>query len=119
MDGTIAVSQKRQRTRVARWYIFKPKIPIWVNFGVPWNGKGWYMLWPFGIYLGHLVYFWSFGSLVANLFIFHRFGKLCQEKSGNPASNGIFSPTNLICCNFTKLTARCFVPPSSHLGPML
>jgi hypothetical protein len=21
--------------RVARWFIFKPKIPIWVNFGVP------------------------------------------------------------------------------------
>jgi hypothetical protein len=36
--------------RVARWYIFKPKIPTWVNFGGPWNGKGWYILWPFGIY---------------------------------------------------------------------
>jgi hypothetical protein len=22
-------------SRVARWYIFKPKIPIWVNFGGP------------------------------------------------------------------------------------
>jgi hypothetical protein len=21
--------------RVARWFIFKPKIPIWVNFGGP------------------------------------------------------------------------------------
>jgi hypothetical protein len=21
--------------RVARWYIFKPKVPIWVNFGGP------------------------------------------------------------------------------------
>jgi hypothetical protein len=26
-------------SRVARWYIFKPKIQIWVNFGWPWNGK--------------------------------------------------------------------------------
>jgi hypothetical protein len=26
-------------TRVARWFIFKPKIPIWVKFGVPWDGK--------------------------------------------------------------------------------
>jgi hypothetical protein len=25
--------------RVARWFIFKPKIPIWVNFGVRSNGK--------------------------------------------------------------------------------
>jgi hypothetical protein len=22
-------------TRVARWFLFKPKIPIWVNFGGP------------------------------------------------------------------------------------
>jgi hypothetical protein len=27
--------------RVARWYIFKAKNPNWVNFGGPWNGKGW------------------------------------------------------------------------------
>jgi hypothetical protein len=27
------------RTRVARWFIFKPKIPIWVNFGGPYIGK--------------------------------------------------------------------------------
>jgi hypothetical protein len=36
-------------SRVARWYIFKPKISIWVIFGGPWNGKGWYILLPFGI----------------------------------------------------------------------
>jgi hypothetical protein len=29
---------------VARWYIFKPKIPIWINFGRPWNEKGWHNL---------------------------------------------------------------------------
>jgi hypothetical protein len=28
------------RSRVARWYIFKPKIPFWENFGGTWNGKG-------------------------------------------------------------------------------
>jgi hypothetical protein len=27
------------RSRVARWYIFKPKIPIWVNFEVSCNGR--------------------------------------------------------------------------------
>jgi hypothetical protein len=42
-------------TRVARWFVFKPKIPIWVNFGGPWNGKGWYILWLFWIYYSHLV----------------------------------------------------------------
>jgi hypothetical protein len=48
---------------VARWFIFKPKIPIWVIFVEPWNGKCWYryfmtiwyILRPFGIFYGHLV----------------------------------------------------------------
>jgi hypothetical protein len=30
--------------RVARWFVFKPKIPIWVNFGASCNGKSWYIL---------------------------------------------------------------------------
>jgi hypothetical protein len=51
------------QTRVARWFVFKAKIPILVNFGGPWNGKFclfydhlehftaiWYNLWPFGLY---------------------------------------------------------------------
>jgi hypothetical protein len=52
--------------RVARWHIFKPKIPICVNFG-GWNGRCfvylvyfvsiWYILCPFGIFCVHLVYF--------------------------------------------------------------
>jgi hypothetical protein len=25
--------------RAARWFVFKPKIPIWVNFGGRLNGK--------------------------------------------------------------------------------
>jgi hypothetical protein len=29
----------RTSARVARWHIFKPKIPIWVNFGVSRNEK--------------------------------------------------------------------------------
>jgi hypothetical protein len=33
-SGLIAVC-KGARTRVARWFIFKPKVPIWVNFGGP------------------------------------------------------------------------------------
>jgi hypothetical protein len=45
------------RARVARLYIFKPKIQIWVNFVGPLTGKCWYILWPIVIYFGHLVYF--------------------------------------------------------------
>jgi hypothetical protein len=41
--------------RVARWFILRPKIPIWVHFGGPWNGKCWYNLWPFGKNHGRLV----------------------------------------------------------------
>jgi hypothetical protein len=64
--------------RVARWYIFKPKIPIWVNFGGSCNGRCWYILWPFGLSYGHLVYLFN-GYLV----YFPRFAMLSQEKSGN------------------------------------
>jgi hypothetical protein len=68
----------------------------------------WYILWPFGIFYGHLVYFmaiwnilwpfgtflWTFGKYVGILwpflnfvviwYIFPRFGIFYQEKSGNP-----------------------------------
>jgi hypothetical protein len=39
---------------VARWFVFKPKIPILVKLGGSWNRKC-YILWPFGIFYGHLV----------------------------------------------------------------
>jgi hypothetical protein len=35
-------------SRVARWYIFKLKIPVWVNFGMSCN--------DIGIFYGHLIY---------------------------------------------------------------
>jgi hypothetical protein len=53
------------------------KIPIWVNFGGPWNCRmlvyfmaiwnkllpfGVCSLWPFSIVCGHLVYFFRFGT---------------------------------------------------------
>jgi hypothetical protein len=50
------------RSRVARRYNFEPKIPIWVNFERPWNGRVCYDLWLFGIYYGHLVHFVKFGT---------------------------------------------------------
>jgi hypothetical protein len=40
---------------VARWYIFEPNIPIWVNFLVPCNGRDWYKLLPFDLFYGRLV----------------------------------------------------------------
>jgi hypothetical protein len=41
--------------RVARWHVFKPKIPIGVNLAGSWNGKCWRILWSFGIFYVHLV----------------------------------------------------------------
>jgi hypothetical protein len=38
-------------------HIFKPQIPIWVNFGGPSSGRCWSILWTFGIFCGHLVHF--------------------------------------------------------------
>jgi hypothetical protein len=40
---------------VARWFVFKPKIPILVKFGGPWNGKCLLYFGPFGIFYGHLI----------------------------------------------------------------
>jgi hypothetical protein len=52
-------------TRVARWFIFKPKIPIWVKFGCPWNHLEyntaiWYDLRPFGIVCSRFGIFFPF-----------------------------------------------------------
>jgi hypothetical protein len=47
-------------SRVARWHIFYPKIQIWVNFRVCCNGRCWFIIWPFGKFSGHLVYFSPF-----------------------------------------------------------
>jgi hypothetical protein len=74
---------KGAESRVARWFVFKPKIPIWVNFGEPWNGKRWHILWSFGIFYGHFGIFYGHLYLVI-WYIFPRFGILCQEKSGSP-----------------------------------
>jgi hypothetical protein len=68
--------------------IFKPKMPLWVNFGVSCSERSWSILWTFRLFYchwvhlnGHLVYF------VVILVYFLRFGTLCQEKSGNPGRN--------------------------------
>jgi hypothetical protein len=55
-DDPNAMKPMAMKPRVARWYIFKPKIPVWVNFGGSCNGDdGIPILCPFGILFGHLV----------------------------------------------------------------
>jgi hypothetical protein len=73
------------RSGVARWFIFKPKIPIWVNF---WRDLVWKkikffidictILLTFGIFYDPLVLF------VFIWYIFSGLGIMDQEKSGKP-----------------------------------
>jgi hypothetical protein len=77
-------------TRVARWYIFKPKIPLWVIFEGFCNAMEdvvsfgllvyftatWYILWPFGIFCAV--------SFELIWYLFSRSGMLYQAKSVNP-----------------------------------
>jgi hypothetical protein len=67
--------------RVARRFVFKPKIPIWVNFEGPQNGKCWYfcVIWNFFTVIWYIL--WPFCNVVL---IFRHFVIVYQEKSGNP-----------------------------------
>jgi hypothetical protein len=67
-------------------------MPIWVYFGVPWNGERWYVLWPFVMSYGPLVRFvviwcilWLFGTCCVSFGTFFRF-----SMSGNPAAAAPF-----------------------------
>jgi hypothetical protein len=42
-DKSLCVHSALLVSMVARWFIFKPKIPIWVNFGGPCKLKCWYL----------------------------------------------------------------------------
>jgi hypothetical protein len=66
-----------EKGRVARWFVFKPKIPTLVKFGGPWNGKCCYSLLPFGKIYGHLV-------VSGHLMYFLRFGKFGPRKIWQP-----------------------------------
>jgi hypothetical protein len=88
--------------RVARWFVFKTKIQIWVNFRGPCNGRCWYIVCTLGPFYGLLLYFmdiwyssWKFG-------IFSRFGILCEEKSGNPGHHFVTLLCRLIKAFVTK-----------------
>jgi hypothetical protein len=52
----VLVIKFERPSRVARWYLFKPKVQIWVNLGGSCNWRWWYILRPFGLYYGHLAY---------------------------------------------------------------
>jgi hypothetical protein len=71
-------------SRVASWFIFKLKIPIWVYFWGPYIGKCWYILWTLRIFYKH------FGNLVTIWYIscwwgtFFRFWNHAPRKIWQP-----------------------------------
>jgi hypothetical protein len=60
---------------------FQTKIPIWVNFGWLYIGKCWYILWPFGIFYRHLVYFMAIWFILGSFGIFSPVLECCAEKN--------------------------------------
>jgi hypothetical protein len=60
---------------------FQTKFSDLGKFWKPWNGKCWYILWPFGKCYGHLVYFRAIWQVIGNCL---NIGILYHEKSGNP-----------------------------------
>jgi hypothetical protein len=98
---------RRVAGRVARWYIFKQKSKFGYIFWVHIYGKGWYILWPFGVYYCLWYILRPFGNLVSMLYIFTRFDIFCKEKSGNPGGRPWIEPwtvvlRNKICSSFKK-----------------
>jgi hypothetical protein len=67
--------------RVARWFVFKPKIPIWVNFGVSCNGKSWYILWPFCLLFCYWKYFRAIWYILWSFSIFFHVLVFCTKKN--------------------------------------
>jgi hypothetical protein len=70
---------------VARWFIFMPKVPIWVHYGGNWYAKCWYIwniLRPLGVFNGRLVQF------VVIAYIFSVFGMCGPRKIWQPCSEG-------------------------------
>jgi hypothetical protein len=52
-----------------------------VYFGGPWNGKDWYILWPFGIFYGHEEFFITILYICAQLVYFFPVLVCCNKKN--------------------------------------
>jgi hypothetical protein len=67
--------------RVARWFTFKSKVPIWVYFRGSCNGNCWSILWPFGLFNSHLVYFTAIWSILRPFGLFFPVLVCCTKKN--------------------------------------
>jgi hypothetical protein len=75
---------KKFHGRVARWYIFKPNIPIGVNFVGSFNVRFWYILWPLGYLTAFRHCLWPFGEFYGHLVFFSHFGMFGPIKIWQP-----------------------------------
>jgi preprotein translocase subunit SecG len=99
--------------RVARWFILKPKIQFWANFGRSCNGRRCCVLWPFGIFYGQLVNSMVIWYILLSYGIFFLvLGILYQEKSGNPG--GKLSGTSARC--LSSAAFRCVLVRVTRLS---
>jgi hypothetical protein len=71
----------RATSRVARWFVFKPKIQSWEKFSRPQIGKCWYILWPYGIFDGYLGYFVNIRYMLCSVGTFFPVLVSCTKKN--------------------------------------
>jgi hypothetical protein len=72
------------RSRVARWFVFKPKIQIWEKFGEPCNVRCWYILWTLGLLTVFCYILWTFVIVRGYLVYFFPFWYFVPRKIWQP-----------------------------------
>jgi hypothetical protein len=123
-SGAALPPVKASAARVARWCIFKPKIPIWINFGGSYNERCWYILGPFGLFQGHLVYFEAVLSTLWPFGIFFPFWYVAPRKIWQPCLRPYrrFKPKRFlflrkfIFFHFTTFGANAFTSFFQHIN---
>jgi hypothetical protein len=75
------------RVRVARWFVFNPKIQFLVNFVGSCNGRCRYILWSLSpIYILAFYILWTFGVVRGNLVYFFLFWYFAPRKIWQPCN---------------------------------
>jgi hypothetical protein len=100
--------------RVARWYIFRPKIAILVNLGGSCNGRYFYIfvhLVYFDIVYGHVV-----GIFCGNLVYFPPFWYIVPRKIWQPWADGSFRLRVLEMLKNGMYETKFFDPPIKPFG---
>jgi hypothetical protein len=98
-DSLKSVESKFVFSRSIHTYDRSLGCQIWVLKGLRWEKV--YILWPFGIFYGHLIHLCSFW------YIFPIFCIMYQEKSGNPDRKRVLGIFSLLSVTWTR-ALKCF-----------